>query len=113
MTEQQQADYTIICIVVGEEIPFLVDIRRDALVGHLQEKIKEKQRFTSVIANKLKLFRVDVSVADRSKIQEKIYEKIRALPPPMYPVDKLSKYYLASPPEDMIHILVQHPNTGK
>jgi len=114
MTEQQQADYTIICIVVGEEDPFLVDIQRDALVGHLQDKIKEKQtRFASVDANDLTLFRVDVSVADRSKIQEKIYEKIEALPSPMEGMSPVCKYYSSSPPEEMIHILVQPPNVGK
>jgi len=114
MTEQQPADYTMICIVIGEEKPFLVDIRRDALVGHLLDKIKEKKRrFASVDPDDLTLFRVDVSIADRSNIQEKIDEKIKALPSPMYPIDKLSKYCSDSPPEEMIHILVQPPNTGK
>ncbi|CAK5238356.1 unnamed protein product, partial [Aphanomyces euteiches] len=48
---------TLVCVVVGEGRPFPIDIAADQLVGHLQEKIKEKKKdIITFDADKLELY---------------------------------------------------------
>ncbi|KAH9104559.1 hypothetical protein LEN26_015021 [Aphanomyces euteiches] len=49
---------TLVCVVVGEGIPFPIDIAADQLVGHLKDKIKEKKEY-KFPADELELYSVD------------------------------------------------------
>ncbi len=49
---------TVVCVVVGEGRPFPVDVAENQLVGHLKDKIKEKQEY-KFPADELELYHVD------------------------------------------------------
>ena len=114
MAEDQPAKWTLFCIVVDEDTPFLVKIQSDATVGDLKDAIKKEKQpdFDGFAAHKLTLFKVDVHAVDLSKAREQI-AAFDSSSPEMNPVFEVKEFYSAAPPKKTIRILVQTPITRK
>ncbi|KIM25388.1 hypothetical protein M408DRAFT_210132 [Serendipita vermifera MAFF 305830] len=58
----KEEDYTILCLLDDEKIPFSIDIPSGKLVDHLKAKIKEKRpdRFSNIPARFMNLFLVNI-----------------------------------------------------
>lgn len=113
VAEHQSITWTIFCLFVSEKVPFSIKIQPDATVDELKEAIKEKTRvgFDESDARSLTLFKVDIP--DDDDLEENANQLLTTEPKALRATVKLSKLYEAAPPEEMVHILVQHPNNGK
>jgi Crinkler effector protein N-terminal domain len=106
--------YRLLCIVIGETNPIVVDINDDQLVAHLKDAIKKKKEHVlgAFDANDLTLYQVNIDASnEQNYIQEVKREsenlsKLRKL----NPVFELRDYFDSSGPlHRVIHILVEPP----
>jgi hypothetical protein len=111
---------TLSCLVVGEnpyENAFAVEIDTTKLVSFFRDAIKEKKQndFANVDADKLKLWKVNISleepneklVAVNTKINVNIKEELEG--EELKPLSKISKHFPSQPADEHIHIIVQRP----
>ena len=111
---------TLSCLVVGEnpyENAFAVEIDTTKLVSFFKDAIKEKKapEFDTFATDKLKLWKVDISLEKENKKLELVNTKINVnikedldseeLPP----LSKISKHFPSQPADKHIHIIVQRP----
>ena len=111
---------TLSCLVVGEnpyENAFAVEIDTTKLVSFFKDAIKEKKQndFANVDADKLKLWKVDISLEEENKKLNLVNTKINVnikkdlgdekLPPLL----KISKHFPSQPADEHIHIIIQRP----
>jgi hypothetical protein len=102
--------WEIFCLVVGEDIPSLIEVQSNATVYKLKKAIKaEKAKFASIDADSLTLFKVDVPAQDMGKALEEIAALESSKE--MHPLFELREYYVTAPPKKTIHILVRTPYT--
>ena len=104
--------YIIWCIIVGETIPFPVNIDETQSVGELKHAIKEEiaPRLNAFPVHQLTLYKID------AKYDETNYENgVESVEPNQdqklgFQLRKLSAVFgLAGPSDDKIHILVEPP----
>ena len=111
---------TLSCLVVGEnpyENVFEVDIDNNKTVNRLKDAIKEKKQndFANVDADKLKLWKVDISLEEENKKLELVNTKINVNIKDelggveLLPLSKISKHFTSQPADEHIHIIVQRP----
>lgn len=113
MAEHRTANWTIFYIVVDEKNPFSVEIQPDTTIHGLKKAIKEEQRpkFDRFDANNLTLFKVDIP--DDDNLEENVNQFLVTKPKALRVTWELSDYYETTPPEEMVHILVQPPENSK
>ena len=97
---------TLLCLVKGN-LPanaFAVDIDSGKLVSHLKEVIKAKKQndFTSVDADKLKVWKVEIPDDRDDELADP------ALQDELLATKKISKYFPSPPAEECIHVIVEH-----
>src|SRR4051794_7725583 len=111
---------TLSCLVVGEnpyENAFNVKVNKTEAVSELRKAIKvEKQNdFANVDADKLKLWKVDISFEKENKKLELVNTKINVnikedlCGEELLPLSKISKHFSSQPADEHIHIIVQRP----
>jgi hypothetical protein len=111
---------TLSCLVVGEnpyENAFAVEIDTTKLVSFFRDAIKEKKQndFANVDADKLKLWKVDISLEEENKKLELVNTKINVNIKDelggveLLPLSKISKHFTSQPADEHIHIIVQRP----
>ncbi|CAB4433241.1 unnamed protein product [Rhizophagus irregularis] len=100
--------YTLLCLLKGNtsNSAFAIEIDGNKLVSYLKDAIKaqKKKDFADVDANKLKLWKVNIS--------DEVYDLSRnnlQLNCELLPTKKISKYFPDSPAEEHIHIIVGPP----
>jgi hypothetical protein len=113
---------TLSCLVAGENpydnsFPVDIDTNKVKTVGHLKDAIKEKKQndFANVDADKLKLWKVDISPEEENeklklvntKINVNIKEELEGVE--LKPLSKISKHFPSQPADEHIHIIVQRP----
>ena len=109
-------EYTLNCIVLGEESAFPVKTNNAQLVGELKEEIKDI-RFKNIDADELKLYKLNIAISDpdypkvqadisKEKFECKEADKLES-------VVGLSKYFGDSnpPKQSAIHIVVVAPQS--
>jgi hypothetical protein len=105
--------WTISCLVVGEEIPFPINIQPDAFVAELKEVINAAKKLVpNGMDHYLDLYLVNIPNDD--KLVENVKQILTAEPPlaSLRVTYRLSHYYSTAPPQRTIHILVQPPQRG-
>src|SRR2546421_8028180 len=99
---------TLFCLVKGNTTAnaFSVKISRDEPISELKKAIKaEKQNdFAGVNADKLKLWKVEISGDHVNPLTLHDNDELLA-------IKKILKYFTDSPPEEHIHVLVKPPET--
>ena len=111
---------TLSCLVVGEnpyENAFAVEIDTTKLVSFFKDAIKEKKQndFANVDADKLKLWKVDISLEEENKKLELVNTKINVNikeelgGEELSPLSKISKHFTFQLADEHIHIIVQCP----
>jgi hypothetical protein len=105
-TTMSQSDvYTVFCIVVGEDVPFCVEIERSRAVDWLKELIKKERSniFADIDSNFLDLYHVDI--ADDDELVTKV--KAHPLDDSKLPATKsLIDVFPATPKADTVHFIV-------
>jgi Crinkler effector protein N-terminal domain len=101
----QSDTFTILCIVVGEDVPFYIDIEKSKTVDWLKVLIKEKKSsvFADIDPNCLDLYHVDI--ADNDELVAKVTG---------YPLDDsklpattaLTNVFPATPKADTVYFIV-------
>ena len=92
--------------------PFMIEIEGSKLVAVLKNKIKEAQpALARFAANHLRLYRVEIPTTD--DIQEAARRAIAENPTELLNVDALNDVFVGGPKRKTIHIIVQHPKSGK
>ena len=106
---------TLSCLVAGEnpyDNAFNVKVNKTEAVSELRDAIKEKKQndFANVDADKLKLWKVDISLEEENNKFELVNTKINVnikdelegeeLPP----LSKISKHFSSQPADEHIHI---------
>ncbi|RIA89363.1 hypothetical protein C1645_201157 [Glomus cerebriforme] len=98
---------TLVCLVQGDtpKHAFPVDTYKYKLIGHLKEFIKNKNKnlFSSVDANNLKLWKVNIR--DDEFQEREFYDKYELL------ATRKIGYYWNTQPSGDIHIIVSPPPT--
>jgi hypothetical protein len=86
---------------------FAVNISSSKLVSHLKEAIKAKKQndFAGVDADKLKLWRVEISDDDNDQLSNISLQDQDEL----IATKKILKYFPATPAEEHIHIIILPP----
>ena len=105
--------YDFFCLIVGEDNPFSVEIKPAATVDKLKDAIKAKKQLALdyIAANELNLFKVEIPMGNKRKIEEGITALHQATA--MSPGSQLNKCFSGRLSNDKIYILVQLPITGK
>jgi len=109
--------YTIWCIVVGETIPFSVEVHQTETVDELKDHIKKetKPTFDAFDADQLTLYKIDVDATDKNtyiKIVQDISQDLSDTEKAtkLDALDELSEVFgTMGPPKKSIHILVECP----
>jgi hypothetical protein len=107
--------YTILCVIIGDNTLFSVNIDETRTVGELKRCIKEKAAHTlaSFDAHTLRLYCIDVTGTDPKTLMEAVKQKAQTVSSrdPLNPFHSLQVVYPPpGPPGMMIHILVQLPS---
>lgn len=104
-------NYTICCIIEGEDSPFIVEIGSNAIVGHLKKAIKKEQFHTlSNIEDKhIKVYQVDLP--EKPNIKEGVSKKMLENPTPLMLTTEMGEAYPSGPPKKTIHIVVRVPSS--
>ena len=70
--------YTVGCLVIGEDVPFTVEIAKSELVGVLKQLIKEKDpdTFAGIEVNFLDLYHVEITDDDELVANVKAHPSI-------------------------------------
>lgn len=111
MADNEPANYKIICVIFEDNGPFLVEIRRDATVGELKDKIKaERESFASFDAKNLTMYLINLP--DDDKLVENVKQRL-TIEPALRATDELNALFPETPTEDTVHILVQLTDVGK
>ncbi|KAG9071583.1 hypothetical protein KI688_005796 [Linnemannia hyalina] len=105
-------NHTLFCLVEGEATSnaFPVEIGSTKTIGDLKELIKTEKTnvFSDVDADQLTLWRVSIPITDEDDevliVLNSFDEKKK-----LGPANRLSKVFPEDPPEETIHIIVQHP----
>ena len=100
---------TLSCLVVGEnpyENAFEVDIEKDKSISKLKEAIKEKKQndFAGVDADKLKLWKVEISGDHVDPLTLHDNDELLA-------INDIGDYWTEKPLKKHIHVLVEPPVT--
>jgi hypothetical protein len=105
--------YTVFCIVVGEEVPFPVEIEKSKTVGQLKKLIKEERSdlFSGIPANFLNLYHVEI--AGGGDMVEKVNQEMSKNPTALDPMKKLVNIFGGDPKEETLHIIVKPPRMGE
>ena len=111
---------TLSCLVVGEnpyENAFNVKINKTEAVSELRKTIKEEKapEFDNFATDKLKLWKVDISLEEENeklnlvneKINVNIKDELKGIE--LKPLSKISKHFTSQPADEHIHIIVQRP----
>jgi hypothetical protein len=106
--------FTLFCLVHGDPVEnaFAIDIERSKTISHLRELIKEKKapEFDSVVADKLILWSVSISVDDTTMLEELVLENNKEKGvQKLLPLRKISKVFPSKPADEHIHIIVERP----
>jgi len=92
-----------------------VDVSKDLLVGDLKDRIKTKKapRFDDIAADELVLWKVNIP-GDREEMLRNLVFEDREVDGimEMLAMKKIGKYFLNSPEDERIHVIVQ-PQIGK
>jgi hypothetical protein len=116
MAEHQPTDWKIFCVVVKENISFLVNISPDATVGDLKDAIKTKTQpaFDHFAANSLALYLVNLP--DDDDLAKHVDQHL-AIKPPLTVLQATKRVRALFPDGDpgnkTIRILVQPPSSRK
>jgi hypothetical protein len=98
---------TINCLVRGESVQnaFPVDIEKSKSIGHLKDKIKDKKsvEFRDVDADRLELWKVNISGDDGAALEQLVLEDNKKL----WPLWKILKVFPAEPADENIHVIVK------
>ncbi|CAI2199729.1 5278_t:CDS:1, partial [Funneliformis geosporum] len=99
------------------ENAFNVKVNKTEAVSELRDAIKEKKQndFANVDADKLKLWKVDISLEEENeklklvntKVNVNIKEELGGVE--LLPLSKISKHFPSQPADEHIHIIVQRP----
>jgi Crinkler effector protein N-terminal domain len=104
--------YTLVCIVIGETNPFVVDINEDRLVAHLKKAIKKEAEHAlgAFDAHTLTLYQVHLNPKEE-EYHKKLQEAFRnpSKNKELDPLDELKDVFPTGPTRRMIQILVQPP----
>jgi crinkler effector protein len=97
MAAQQPADYTIFCVVVDKNSPFVVDISPHKTVAHLKDAIKTKKSpdFDNIAADNLDLYLIDPAI--EGSLTEKVGKLLAGHPSPLEPTEELSVVFPEPP----------------
>jgi hypothetical protein len=111
---------TLSCLVAGEnpyDNAFNVKVNKTEAVSELKDAIKKKKQndFANVDADKLKLWKVDISLEEENeklrlvngKINVNIKEELEGVE--LKPLSKISNPFPFQPADEHIHIIVQRP----
>jgi hypothetical protein len=97
--------YTVFCVVVGDYIPFPIEIEKSKTVGWLKGLIKQEMSklFADIDSNSLNLYHVDIA-DDRQLVA-----KVKAYPlddSNLRPTRLLTSIFPAPPKPDTVHFIV-------
>jgi Crinkler effector protein N-terminal domain len=101
--------YTVLCIVIGEDVPFSVEIEKSKIVSQLKDLIKEKRTdvFANIGSNLLDLYHVDIPDAPK----EDLMASMRAHPldsrGPLLATTRFTNIFPGTPKDDTIHFIVK------
>jgi crinkler effector protein len=105
--------WRIYCYVVGtDESPFSVKIMPHATVEELKEEINTKIELVArKDVHKLKLY--CINLPDDDDLIKNVDEALAGKPPSEKSTKKLGVVFPSGPREDLIHILIQIPQSGE
>ncbi|KAG9056128.1 hypothetical protein FS842_000220, partial [Serendipita sp. 407] len=98
----------IVCLVLGEEAPFIVTIARNQLVDNLKEAIYNTKRSLSFTdPNLLTLYKINLP--DDDGLLDAVDDMRLNPKPPLRVTKRLSQVFPAVLKDDTVHILVRPP----
>lgn len=107
---------TIFCLIYVEHVEpvinaFSVKIDENETIDILKELIKEKKKndFHDIDADKLKLWKVNISIEDTSALENLVLENNKEKGvQELLPMDDIADFFSA-PPKKHIHVIVERP----
>jgi Crinkler effector protein N-terminal domain len=106
--------YRLLCIVIGETNPIVVDINDDQLVAHLKKAIKQeaKPKLDTFAAHDLELYQVNIDASNEQKAIEEVKSEDLSKLQQLNPAFELRDYFDSSGPlPRKLHILVKIPKS--
>ena len=108
--------YTLVCIIIGDKIPFAITGEKFWPVGELEKEIKRNKEngLTNVEATDLMLYKANIDISNREECNNEVYNLSKHLTNAEMklfdPRQELSKIFQSlGPPEGKINILAQLP----
>ena len=103
----------IFCVILGEFIPFPIEIERGKSVSDLKNKIYDAKKNTlpKIDANQLKLYHGDIP--KYNDIAKAVEQKLSHNLTELGAFDKLAHVFGNVPKKKTIHVIVQPPESGK
>jgi hypothetical protein len=113
MAEHQSADYTVCCVIIGDDDAFTVNIQSDATVDELKKAIMAKKQYELGIATyRLTLYLVNIPDDDNLVVEAKKQLNTQR-PPPLWASTELSTLFPETPAKGKVHILVRIPDSSE
>jgi hypothetical protein len=97
--------YTILCLVLGEDVPFSVKVGKNEIVDELKKLIKKEipDTFAGIESKFLDLHRVDIADDDELEANAKAHP----LGPPLRPSMPLNEIFPGTPEGRKVHFIVK------
>jgi hypothetical protein len=112
MATHQTEVYTIWCVLSDEVSMFRIKVESDEPVIALKEKIKDANpSLAEFAAHHLKLYQVEISV--HGDLKASVDEKLSQNPTELQAWPKLAAVFKEGLKDDVVHIIVQSPISGK
>jgi hypothetical protein len=112
MLTRQKEIYTIWCVFSDEVSLFRIKVESDEPVIALKEKIKDANpSLAEFAAHHLKLYQVEISV--HGDLKASVDEKLSQNPTELQAWPKLAAVFKEGLKDDVVHIIVQSPISGK